>query len=113
LRPEDTGILWEHLVLDELMTAFGRDSLFYWRDKQKREVDFVLARRGHVPIAIECKWRDGRAGALNFAAMRQLHPDIRCLVIAGNGGEPQVIDRDGTIECGLEHLEWAVAANCE
>lgn len=108
LRPEDLGLLWEHVVLDELMAAFGKDSLFYWRDKQKREVDFVLARRGQVPIAIECKWRAGRHTDNNFAAMRLLHPEIRCMVVAGNGGTPRKINRDGTLVTGLEAVESAV-----
>ena len=108
LRQEDLGLLWEHIVLDELITTFGKDQIFYWRDKQKREVDFVLARRGQSPVAIECKWRAGRSTKNTFAAMQLLYPDLRCLVIAANGGSPRKINREGTLETGLEHIDRAV-----
>ena len=71
-------------------------------------MNFVLARQGRDPIAIECKWRVGRSTANNFSAMRLLHPEIRCLVVAANGGEPHKIHRDGTVETGLDGIEKAV-----
>lgn len=57
LRPEDRGMMWEHVVLNELLALGHRDQLRYWRTKQKQEVDFVLTRRGKPPVAIECKWK--------------------------------------------------------
>ena len=47
LRPEDCGLLWEHLVLDTLIAA-GVPKVQFWRDKQQREVDFVVP-RGVMP----------------------------------------------------------------
>ena len=43
LRTEDCGVLWEHLVLDTLIAA-GLPRIHFWRDKQQREVDFVVPR---------------------------------------------------------------------
>ena len=41
LRPEDLGLLWEHLVLEHLQ-AHSRDfPVRYWRDRNGREVDFT------------------------------------------------------------------------
>ena len=45
LRPEDCGILWEHLVLDTLVAA-GHTRIHYWRDKTDHEVDFVIPQGG-------------------------------------------------------------------
>ena len=42
LRAEDCGLLWEHLILDALVAA-GLPRLHFWRDKQQREVDFVVS----------------------------------------------------------------------
>lgn len=56
LRRDDRGPLWEHLVLNQLHATFGRAPVHYWRTKHGNEVDFVLARRGRPPVAIECKW---------------------------------------------------------
>lgn len=56
LRPEEYGILWEHLVLNEMQAALQTRKINYWRDKRGHEVDFVLVRPRRSPTAIECKW---------------------------------------------------------
>ena len=56
LRPQDYGILWEHLVLEHLQAYFPNDTVRYWRDKAGREIDFVLARSRDQIDTIECKW---------------------------------------------------------
>ncbi|MGA3171344.1 MAG: ATP-binding protein [Chthoniobacteraceae bacterium] len=55
LRMEDCGVLWEHLVLDTMIGA-GVPKIHFWRDKQQREVDFVVPRSRDTVDAIECKW---------------------------------------------------------
>lgn len=107
LREGDEGLLWEHLVLDELLTLFGRDAVFYWRDKQKHEVDFVLARRGEPPVAIECKWRIKDDAGKNFQSMRTLHPGLRCLVVAADVDRPRVNRAKAWVETGLADIEKA------
>lgn len=56
LRPQDYGLLWEHLVLEWLKALYPNERIRYWHDKAGREVDFVLARRRDQVDAIECKW---------------------------------------------------------
>jgi predicted AAA+ superfamily ATPase len=56
LRQEDYGPLWEHLVLEHLQAHFSDAPLHYWRDKQGREIDFVLPRQRDEVDVIECKW---------------------------------------------------------
>jgi predicted AAA+ superfamily ATPase len=107
LRQEDLGLLWEHLVLDELLATFGPGQLHHWRDKQKHEVDFVLARHGRPPVAIECKWRLSDDAGRNFRFMRNFHPDVQCLVVAANAKEP-VRHPNGWIETGLGSLAEAI-----
>ena len=41
-REQDRGLLWKHLVLDTLRLRFPEDRILYWRDKSRREVDFVI-----------------------------------------------------------------------
>ncbi len=56
LRPEDFGLLLEHLVLEELLARFDRSAIYYWRDKQQHEIDFIVKRgRGEEVDLIECK----------------------------------------------------------
>ena len=56
VRPEDHGLLWEHVVLEHLQAHLPYLPIRYWRDKAGREVDFVLGRPRAEAGAIECRW---------------------------------------------------------
>lgn len=108
LRHEDYGGLWEHLVLDELRAHFESEHLFYWRDKRKREIDFVLAWRGQPPIAIECKWKFKSGQTTHFPAFQSLYPEAQLVLVTSDGGAPYFNKKQGHIESGLSHLQEAV-----
>jgi len=74
LRRDDLGLLWEHLVLNEIHAHLGAGDVRYWRSKHGNEVDFVLARRGAPPIAIECKWTAADLDPANLRAFRGTYP---------------------------------------
>lgn len=75
LRPDDLGVLWEHLVLNELHAHRQARDVMYWRDKQQHEIDFVIARRGRrAPVAIECKWRAKEFEPGNLQIFRKHYP---------------------------------------
>jgi predicted AAA+ superfamily ATPase len=89
LRDDDRGVLLEHLVLAELQARFLRSSLFYWRDKQKHEIDFVLKPgRGAATIAIECKARARAFDPAGLAAFRRHHPTGMNLLVCLDAPEP-------------------------
>ncbi len=73
LRAEDCGVLWEHLVLDTLIAA-GLPKIFFWRDKQQREVDFVVPRGREVADTIECKWNPEAFETRGLKAFREQYP---------------------------------------
>lgn len=88
LRNEDLGVLWEHFVLNEMHGRLQRRDLRYWRDKKQCEIDFVIARRGKPPIAIECKWSADGFDARNLAAFRKLHPAGENFVVSTDVKRP-------------------------
>ena len=89
LREEDRGVLWEHLVLNEFQTAFGRTAINYWRDKRGHEVDFVIPGLGRrSPVAVECKWRANRFENRGLAAFRRTYPEGLNIVIAHDVEQP-------------------------
>ena len=88
LRADDMGYLWEHLVLNELLARVGRPGLGYWRDKRGHEVDFVCARRGKDPMAIECKWRAERFDPAALQSFRRLYPKGRNFIVAQDVERP-------------------------
>ena len=75
LRAEDRGSLLEHLVLTELQARFLPNTIYYWRDKQKHEVDFILKhKRGASVVAIECKASASGFDPAGMTAFRRRHP---------------------------------------
>lgn len=74
LRPEDYGLLWEHVVLEHLQAHGHAWQIQYWRDATGREIDFVVARgRNHVDT-IECKWDPAQFDPAALKVFRASYP---------------------------------------
>jgi len=83
LRPEDMGLLWEHVVLNEIQGRLQHRALRYWRNKRGAEVDFVLPLRGRQgPIALECKWQAASFDPSALLAFRRGYPRGENYVVA-------------------------------
>jgi uncharacterized protein len=95
LRTEDLGLLWEHLVLNEIVGRLQTRKIFYWRDKRGHEIDFVFARRGAPPTAIECKWSAAQFEIRNFKAFRQNYEPGKSLVVCQDVERSFARDYDG------------------
>lgn len=96
LRAQDMGQLWEHYVLNELHATLQSRDIYYWRDKRGHEVDFVLSKRGHGVIAIECKWSTKEFDAANLRIFWRQYPAATIYVVAND------VDREYTkIENGM------------
>ncbi len=111
LRPEDLGRLWEHYVLNELHSRFGRADVRYWRDKRGHEVDFVLPRRGASPVAIECKWTASSFGGAGLAAFRRRYPQAEAWLVARDVGRAYRyrVGREYVEIMGLDHMIRKIA----
>lgn len=89
LRNEDMGLLWEHVVLNEIIAALQSHRLHYWRDKRGHELDFVYAPRGSEPWAIECKWSTATSfSPINMRAFRRAYPEGENVVVAHDIDRP-------------------------
>ncbi len=84
LRNDDLGILWEHLVLNEIHAQTQSRNVFYWRDKRGHEIDFVWSFNNSTPIAIECKWSVTDFDPTNLKAFRRHYPQGLNLVVASD-----------------------------
>ena len=93
LRPDDCGVLWEHLVLDTLIAA-GIPKIHFWRDKQQREVDFVVPTGRDSVNAIECKWKPEAFETRGLKAFRNQYPKGKNYVVSplNNPGYDRVQD---------------------
>jgi predicted AAA+ superfamily ATPase len=81
LRSEDCGQLLEHLVLDSIRAAKPSQTIYFWRDKQGREVDFVLQEADQSITTIECKWTRNRHGSENLDTFRSYYPKGRNILV--------------------------------
>lgn len=89
LRPEDHGSLIEHIVLCQLISSFGKQNVYYWRDKQKHEIDFVVKpARGQAVYAIECKSNYKNFEPRNLIAFRKAYPNGENFLYAANVPKP-------------------------
>lgn len=75
LREEDHGLLWEHLVLDELLAHPAGLKVRFWRDKSQREIDFVVPLGRGRCTAIECKWSPDGFDAAHLRVFREAYPE--------------------------------------
>lgn len=109
LRREDLGALWEHFVLNELMARMQTRDVCYWRDKRGHEIDFVLAKRGRAPVAIECKWSADGFDPANLQSFRRVHPKGENFVLAAD--VEQSFQRNyGALRVNFEPLDSFVPA---
>jgi predicted AAA+ superfamily ATPase len=106
LRREDYGVLWEHLVLNEILAARQTRDVKYWRDKQGHEIDFIISARGSAPLAIECKWSAKEFDPGNLRIFRRRYPRGDSLVVARDVERPYTRAIDGIVVTflGLEDL---------
>lgn len=106
IRAEDRGLLWEHMVLDEILTRFRESDLFYWQDKSRREVDFVI-RRGETRVdTVECKINPDRFDAAATEVFRAAYPDGENFIVTPRADRAYRIRR-GELEftvCSAESI---------
>jgi uncharacterized protein len=91
LRAEDMGFMWEHIMLNEIHGHLQTRAIQYWRDKQGREIDFVLKDRAENALtAIECKFNSSFEELVatgigkNFEVFRSHYPDGENFVVSNN-----------------------------
>jgi hypothetical protein len=96
LRPGDFGVLWEHLVLEQLQSHFPDTPVRYWRDKAQRELDFVLAHRRDVVDVVECKWDPSAFDSAALRVFRGYYPKGRNYLVTPSG-DPAYTKRFGTL----------------
>ena len=87
LRPEDCGQLLEHLVLDSIRAARPSQTIHFWRDKQGREIDFVLQESDKSITTIECKWTRNRHSSENLDTFRSYYPQGRNILVTHQPSE--------------------------
>ena len=110
IRDTDRGLLWEHLVLDELCSAFAKSSIHYWRDKNGREIDFIIERSEDRLDTMEAKINPGAFDGNNLAAFRRLYPEGRDYLLCPHVKQTYALSRAGrtVTVCGVEQFSGSI-----
>jgi len=75
IRETDRGFLWEHLVLD--MLRVGYETVHYWVDKDKNEIDFIIKGHGTELHTVECKINSDKYSSKAVQMFRRYYPNGR------------------------------------
>lgn len=106
LRREDLGLLWEHIILTEILGRHPLYKIQYWRNKQGHEIDFIVRRgRDLHPDAIECKWSASSFEPKSLNIFRRKYPHGRNFVVA------QDVDQSYTKQYGDLEVVFVSAAD--
>ena len=97
IREDDRGLLWEHLVLDTLRCRCPDEDIFYWRDKSRREVDFVVRRANGRVDVVECKVNPDRLDTTAIETFRGLYPEGENFIVSPAVKTPYRIRRGGRV----------------
>ncbi len=81
LRPDDMGLLWEHLVLESLLAQHPHEPIRYWRDTDGHEIDFIMTKNRESIDAIECKWNPRDFDPTALLVFRKSYPNGRNYVV--------------------------------
>ena len=95
LRAEDRGTLWEHLVLDTLLSVEDPAKVLFWRDRQEREMDFVIPRGRGAVDAYECKWSALQQSLKNLQVFRRAYPQGRNFLVVPEPSGRRTLRREG------------------
>ena len=97
IREDDRGLLWEHLVLDELRARHPEDRIFYWRDKAQHEVDFVIRRERDRLDLVECKVNADALEPAPVEAFRARYPEGENFIATPVASVPYRVRRGGRV----------------
>ncbi len=85
LQKEIIGNVFETAVFSELVKKYGKEAVYYWRTKDKKEIDFVLRiKRDVLPVEAKLNFGQFKTTAINYFRERY---GIDRYVVAGLEGE--------------------------
>ena len=94
IRDDDRGLLWEHLVLDALRFRHRDEDIFYWLDKSRREVDFVVRRGRDRVDLLECRIDPDRLNVAAVQVFRDIYPLGDNYIVSPAAKRPYRVRRD-------------------
>jgi uncharacterized protein len=84
LQRELIGSVFETAVFSELIKKYPADSIYYWRTKDKKEIDFILnLRNGLLPIEVKLNFEQFSPTAIRYFNQRYQIDQFRVVGLNG------------------------------
>lgn len=85
LQKEIIGNVFETSIFAELVKAYGRQNIYYWRTKDKKEIDFVVKNKNTLlPVEAKLNFNQANLTAINYFSE---HYKPKKYIIAGFNGK--------------------------
>ena len=97
LPKETIGNVFETSIFSELIKKYGRENIYYWRTKDKKEIDFIIKDKNRI-IPAEVKTNFNKAG---LSAIRYFLENYRL-------SEYRVIGLDGYEQKAGQVYPWEI-----
>lgn len=86
-QKEIIGSVFETALFGELVKKFGVDAVFYWRTKDRKEIDFILSLKDSItPVEAKLNFGQFNPSAMNYFCSRY---GIRTRKVIGLNGVPK------------------------
>jgi len=84
------GNVFETAVFSELVKRYGKDQIFYWRTKDKKEIDFILRQKNKI-LPVEVKYNFARFSktSINYFLKRYQLEDYKVIGFLGDLSQEQ------------------------
>ena len=87
LQKELIGSVFETGIFTELVKRHDKDSVYYWRTKDKKEIDFILRIKTNViPIEVKLSFEQFRPAAVNYFTEKY---GLKKYMVVGLDGKPK------------------------
>ena len=84
------GNVFETAVFSELVKRCGKDRIFYWRTKDKKEIDFILRQKGKIlPVEVKYNFFRFSKTAINYFLKKYNLKDYRVIGFEGDLNQEQ------------------------
>jgi len=88
ISPEILGEIFETSVFAELVKLFGKDSINFWRTKDKKEIDFVLKHKDKIiPIETKINFAGFSKRSINYFLSKYRLNQYYCVGLSGEKKE--------------------------
>jgi predicted AAA+ superfamily ATPase len=83
-QKEIIGNVFETAIFSELVKNFSKDSVFYWRTTDKKEIDFILKKKGKIlPIEVKLNFEQFRYVSIKYFNEKYKNNDYRVISLYG------------------------------